>query len=186
MQGHLMRALAILLTGVVLPVAAHADRWEDLMHAGIAAYEQGDYAAAVSSNKAALQEAEKFGPDDPRLAASLNALGFVCYTQGDYEAAEPLFKRSLALRERALGADHPVVSTSVNNLALLYLAEGDHGAAEALFKRCVTISENAPRSDHPVLVRCLENYAVFLRGAGREDEAIEPELRAIAIHKKSR
>jgi tetratricopeptide (TPR) repeat protein len=186
MQLHLMRALAILLIGFAFPAAAHADRWEDLMHAGIAAFKDGNYGAAESSNKAALHEAEKFGPDDPRLAASLNALGFVYYTQGDHEAAEPFYKRSLAIRERALGADHPVVSTSVNNLALLYLAEGDHGAAEAFFKRCVTISEKAPRSDHPVLVRCLENYAVFLREAGRADEAVELELGAVAIHKTHR
>ena len=183
---HVVRGFAIVLAAVVFPGAAHADRWEDLMRSGIAAFRDADYDAAVSRNKAALLEAEKFGPDDPRLAASLNSLGFVYFSRGDYEAAEPLYERSMALRERALGPDHPVVSTSLNNLALLYVAEGDQGAAEASFERCVSISENAPLSDHPVLIRCLENYAVFLRGTGRGRKAVELELGAIANHKKNR
>ena len=41
-------------------------------------------------------------------------------TLGDYAKAEPLFKRALAIREKALGPEHPDVATSLNNLALLY------------------------------------------------------------------
>ena len=39
--------------------------------------------------------------------------------QGHYEDAKPLFERSLALREKALGPDHPDVASSLNNLAVL-------------------------------------------------------------------
>ena len=38
-------------------------------------------------------------------------------TQGRYADAEPLYKRALAIREKALGPDHPDVATSLNNLA---------------------------------------------------------------------
>lgn len=34
--------------------------------------------------------------------------------------AEPLYKRSLAIREKAFGPDHPSVATSLQNLAALY------------------------------------------------------------------
>jgi hypothetical protein len=40
-------------------------------------------------------------------------------TQGHYAAAEPLYERSLAIKEKALGPDHPDVATSLNNLATL-------------------------------------------------------------------
>ena len=40
--------------------------------------------------------------------------------QGRYADAEPLFKRSLAIREKALGPNHPDVALSLNNLASLY------------------------------------------------------------------
>lgn len=37
--------------------------------------------------------------------------------QGNYEEAERLYKRSLALREKVLGPDHPAVALGLNNLA---------------------------------------------------------------------
>lgn len=39
--------------------------------------------------------------------------------QGNYAKAEPLFQRSLAIREKALGPDHPDLATPLNNLAEL-------------------------------------------------------------------
>jgi hypothetical protein len=40
--------------------------------------------------------------------------------QGRYADAEPLLKRSLAIREKARGPDHADVAQSLNNLASLY------------------------------------------------------------------
>ncbi len=78
-------------------------RWETNTAAGYEAYEQGDYAEAEKAWSAALQEAEKFGPEDPRLAESLGNLGVAYRDQGKYAEAEPLFKRSLSITEKALG-----------------------------------------------------------------------------------
>jgi hypothetical protein len=56
-----------------------------------------------------------------------------------YVQAEPLYKRSLAIKEKALGPDHPDVATSLENLANLYRAtERDRGAVE-LEKRAARI-----------------------------------------------
>ena len=38
-------------------------------------------------------------------------------SQGKFEEAEELYRRSLDIREKALGPDHPKVATSLNNLA---------------------------------------------------------------------
>jgi len=104
--------------------------------------------------------------------------------QGKYGAAEPLYKRSLAIWEKALGSDHPDVATSLHNLAVLYGAQGNYGAAEPLYKRSLAIFEKALGPDHPDVATSLEEYAALLRQTGREDEAIKLELRAIAIRKK--
>ena len=40
--------------------------------------------------------------------------------QGRYAEAEPLYKRSLAYREKVAGPDHPDVAEVLNNLGLLY------------------------------------------------------------------
>lgn len=44
-------------------------------------------------------------------------------TQGKYTEARLLFKRSLAIREKALGRRHPDVAQSLNNLAGLLQTE---------------------------------------------------------------
>ena len=50
------------------------------------------------------------GPDHPNVATSLNNLAELYRNQGKYAEAEPLYKRSLAIREKALGPDHPDVA----------------------------------------------------------------------------
>ena len=45
--------------------------------------------------------------------------GWEAYQRGQYAEAEPLFRRSLAIREKALGPEHPDVATSLENYAKL-------------------------------------------------------------------
>ena len=40
-------------------------------------------------------------------------------SQGKYAEAEPLYERSQAIREKALGPEHPDVAQSLNNRAFL-------------------------------------------------------------------
>ena len=58
-------------------------------------------------------------PTTPMLARRSNNLAMLYRGQGRYSDAEPLYKRSLAIFEKALGRDHPNVGTSLNNLAAL-------------------------------------------------------------------
>ncbi len=54
---------------------------------------------------AAVGEAESFGPQDVRVATSLNNLAGLYQAQGKYAEAEPLYKRSLSIKEKALGPE---------------------------------------------------------------------------------
>ena len=69
------------------------------------------------------------------LAATLNNQAERYKEEGRYADAEPLYKRALAIRERALDPDHPDVAQSLNNLADLYSAQGRQADAEPLYKR---------------------------------------------------
>ena len=73
------------------------------------------------------------------MATSLNNLALLYYAQGRYAAAEPLFKRSLTISEKALGPDHPSVATSLNNLAWIYDAQGRYEAALGSVRRSTGI-----------------------------------------------
>ena len=96
---------------------------------------------------------------DPQTATSLNNLAALYNSQGRYEAVEPLYQRTLAIREKSLGPEHPDTAQSLNNLAELYLAHGKYGEAEPLFKRSLTIREEVLGPDHPNTALSLDNLA---------------------------
>ncbi len=53
------------------------------------------------------------------MPASLNNLAQLYHAQGKDAEAEPLYQRSLAIREKALGPEHPDVATSLENYAAI-------------------------------------------------------------------
>jgi tetratricopeptide (TPR) repeat protein len=55
--------------------------------------------------------------------------------QARYADAEPLYKRSLAIREKELGPNHLDIGRSLNSLAVLYQAQARYADAEPLYKR---------------------------------------------------
>ena len=179
--GLLLAGVLCLALSSPTPYAQDTTKWEKSNAAGMKAYEEGRYAEAEKRWLAALEEAENFGPDDERLATSLNNLAALCRTQGKYAEAEPLYQRSLAIREKALGPEHPDVASSLNNLAGLYDNQGKHAEAEPLYQRALAIVEKALAPEHPDLATSLENYARLLRKIDRDAEAKKLESRAQAI-----
>jgi|tagenome__1003787_1003787.scaffolds.fasta_scaffold20510509_1 tetratricopeptide (TPR) repeat protein len=97
---------------------------------------------------------------------------FVSAAEHRHAEAELLFKRALAIGEKALGPEHPDIATRLNNLAELYRATNRHAEAEPLFKRALAIDEKVLPANYPDLATVRENYAVLLdqlggAGAGR-------------------
>ena len=111
--------LVCLALAAVAYVFLQGGRWESYNAAGVDAYQRGDYADAEKQWSDGLKEAEEFGPEDPRLASSLNILAELYRAQDRYTEAEPLYKRALAIREKALGPEHPDVAQRQENYAAL-------------------------------------------------------------------
>ena len=88
-------------------------------------------------------------PITPSTGVALNNLAGLYESQGKYGKAEPLYQRSLAIREKALGPDHPDTAQSLNNLANLVSEQGKYGQAEPLYQRSLAIFEKALGPDHP-------------------------------------
>ncbi|CAN0571146.1 unnamed protein product, partial [Ectocarpus sp. 12 AP-2014] len=61
--------------------------------------------------------------------------------QGKHAEAEPLYERSQAIREEALGPKHPDVAEVLNNRATLLKSQGKYGEAEPLYARSQAIRE---------------------------------------------
>ncbi|RKZ41964.1 MAG: hypothetical protein DRQ49_03510 [Gammaproteobacteria bacterium] len=81
----------------------------------------------VAAYQKALAQYEKASDD---LSYELNQLAEFFYTVGYYPAAEPLYRRALAIAEKVLGHEHPNTVIYRNNLArLLNLkTNSDHNA----------------------------------------------------------
>jgi tetratricopeptide (TPR) repeat protein len=113
-------------------------------------YARGNYAAAqIDARELERLVKARFGADHPYYAVALNKLGIVVQRQGQYTEAEGLFKRALAIREKALGTNHSDVGQTLNNLANVYRLQGNYSEAEGLLKRALVIREKALGSSHP-------------------------------------
>jgi tetratricopeptide (TPR) repeat protein len=98
-------------------------------------YARGNYPAAqIDAQELERLAKARFGADHPYYAVALNKLGIVFWAQAKYTEAEGLFKRALAIREKALGTGHLLVGETLNNLALVYRAQGKYSEAEELYK----------------------------------------------------
>ena len=180
-QRRLWLVLVLCVLLVSIQALAQDALWKSHLDSGKKALEEGDYATAQKQFLAALQEAEDFGPQDSRLATTLNNLAVLYHTQGKYSDAEPLYRRALAIREKSLGPKHPDVATSLNNLAEVHRIQGKYADAEPLYRRSLAILEESLGPEHPIVARLLKNYAALLRKTNREADATKMEARSEAI-----
>jgi tetratricopeptide (TPR) repeat protein len=95
-----------------------------------------------------------------------------------------LFRRALAVMEKALGPDHPDTATALNNLAELLEDKGDHAGAERLLRRALAIREKALGPDHTDTAMSLGNLAALLKSKGDYAGAEPLFRRALAIREK--
>lgn len=56
--------------------------------------------------------------------------------QRHYAEDEPLYRRSLAIKEKALGPEHDSVATTLNNLAELLHSQVTSSAARRIYRKC--------------------------------------------------
>ncbi len=79
------------------------------------------------------------GPEHPDVAESLNNLAELYRAQGKYAGAEPLYKRALAIWEKALGPEHPNVVKGLENYAALLRKTGRSSEATKMEARAKAI-----------------------------------------------
>ncbi len=114
----------------------------------------------------------------------LNQAGIYLYARAQYQEAEPLYRRSLAIREEKLGSNHPDVAQSLNNLAGLLQSQGKYAEAEPLYRRSLAIWEEKLGADHPQVATSLNNLAALLRTQGKYAEAEPLYRRSLAIREE--
>jgi tetratricopeptide (TPR) repeat protein len=162
-------------------VSCQGNQWAKYLADGAKAFELHQYDEAEKWLKAALKEAEGFGTDDSRLATTLDDLAEVYRAQGKDAEAEPLYKRSLAIREKTGVPDQSDQVGTLNGLADLYRAQGKYAEAEPLYKRSLAISEKNHGRTHPEVAASLDNLADLYLAQGKDAEAEPLYKRSLRI-----
>ena len=93
----------------------------------------GRFDDAAGLYQRALAAAERTGASDESLATLLHNIGGLEHARGDYARGEPAARRSVELRERALGPNHPTVAADV--AALAAISTDSDGTTKR--KRCI-------------------------------------------------
>jgi tetratricopeptide (TPR) repeat protein len=160
-----------------------ADLYQSRLDQGAFEDYQQEQSLAIQALHAAiaLQETQNLRVE---LASSLNHLAALYDSQGRYSEAEPLYVRSLAIREHELGANHPDVAQSLNNLALLYKSQGHYSKSEPLHVQALRIWEQQLGANHLDVATSLNNLAGLYDSQSRCSEAESLYVRALEIREQ--
>lgn len=180
---HLIGAIAILLTIAFTEgaVSAQDTLWHTWRNGGVLAMREGRLGDAERLFIAAMEQAEKFGADDLRVAEAANDLAAVYATTGKSVEAELLFQRALLIGEHRLGADHPGVGAIIQNLGILYATQQRYQDAEPLLKRALEITLSRFGADHTRTALTLKTLSSFYAAQGQLAEAEQFIQKSLAI-----
>jgi len=120
---HSMLAVLLLHT-----MSAGQTSWEEKNRAGEKAFQEGHLSDASQLFTAALRDAQKFGPNDVRLAPIYNNLALVSFIQNNFIASEILYERAVGVME-AQGQENPLLLPVLDNLTSLYVKQWAFGKA---------------------------------------------------------
>ncbi len=118
------------------------------------------------------------------LATCLHWMARLHYEQGRYGEAEPLYVRSLSIREQQWGQGHLDVASSLNDLAESYWSQGRYEEAEPLYLQSLKIRQRQLGNDYPEVAQSLNNLANLYILQGRYGEAEPLHLRSLEIRQK--
>ncbi|MBV8063160.1 MAG: CHAT domain-containing protein, partial [Nevskia sp.] len=102
------------------------------------------------------------------MGKALNNLAVLYRVKGDYAQAEPLYRRSLEIREKALGPLHPETIGTLTTLAASLDRESKIIESEEVYKRAVDASRRADNTRSLLLNTSRLGYALAKRGRDRE------------------
>lgn len=106
--------------------------WERYNLSGQNHMSQGKPQDAEQQFRLAVQEAEKLGPNDPKLATSLNNLANCLRTQGKFPDAEATYKRAIECKEKQVGPLHTDLIPFFENYAKMLRAAGREAEANKI------------------------------------------------------
>ncbi|KAJ9656251.1 hypothetical protein H2198_005102 [Neophaeococcomyces mojaviensis] len=105
--------------------------------------------------------------------------------QAQLLAAEQMYLRALAGKEKAFGSDHTSTLATVHNLGTLYRDQGKLNEAEQMLLRALAGTEKALGPDHTSTLATVHSLGTLYCDQGKLNEAEQMYLRALAGKEKA-
>jgi tetratricopeptide (TPR) repeat protein len=162
-------------------VAAIYHEFAGLEHAA------GNWARGVPFARTAMRIRRRLlGPRHPLVASDMVALAALLDRLKQYDEAERLYARAIAILERAHGdRGHPEIAVALNNLAAIEQARGRTTRAEALYRRALAMDTALFGPDHPKAAFGANNLAMLMLSRGNREEAARSTRSALAIFRRA-
>lgn len=128
---------------------------------------QGRHEKVITAWQTAVKYFEKHEP--PLLldiAAMTNNLGFTAKANGDLDAAEDYFLKSLEIMHAEVGKDHEETASVSNNLGAVYLAAGYLEQAREMHMIALETRRDLFGENHPDTAQSHNNLALALLKTG--------------------
>lgn len=139
----------------------------------------------IKEYQISLQRYEQSSPANESLAYKYQQIAFFLDMNAKYAGAEPLYRRALAISEKALGQEHPDTAGSLINLAGLLKRKGDYEGAESLYRKALAIREKALGKKHLDTALSINNLAELLRIKGDYVDSEPLYRKALNIYEKA-
>jgi tetratricopeptide (TPR) repeat protein len=145
-----------------------------------------DYPKAIDNQTRVLAIAERRadGRDSAALADALHNLAATYWWEGDYNRAEGLYMRSLAMRQRLFPGDNSDVAYSLTHLAACRIRLGKLGEARTLYQEALDMRRRLFKGDHLEVAQALNNLARACLEADQLDTAQTLFQESLDMHQR--
>lgn len=144
----LQRAMAVTIKRVEASQADLAVNLNNLVRLYV---KRGDYSRAEPMLTQLLAMKRPLGPEHPEVAAVLVTLAKLRQSMAQPDAAERIWRRVLAVRERTLPANDTTIAATLDGLAEACAAQGRLADELEMRERSLAIREVAQGPEHPLL-----------------------------------
>jgi len=142
---------------------------------------RGQYKEAIALLEGAVNEQQRMSPASADLAASLTELAAAQFLNGNYDSAEALDQRVLAMHRQLRGARHPLVADDLINLGDIHFQRGRYDRAEQFDRQALEITTAFYGENHYQTTTALTALSQALIFEKRFDDAEALLRRALAI-----
>jgi len=123
--------------------------------------------------------------DQPSVEAELlTTIGEIYFQIAQYEKAEVMHRKALALYRELLGENNLQLAVSLDNLARAIEYQGKQATAEPLYREALKIRRKVLGNEHPAIANSLNTLAQDLDWEGKTDEAENLRRESLAMQKK--